>query len=32
MTDREILEKHINVDSSCLIESEKTQVRNMIYE
>ena len=29
MTDREILEKHINLDSS---ESEKTQVRNMIYE
>ena len=32
MTDREILEKHINLDSSCLTESEKTQVRNMIYE
>ena len=32
MTDRDILEKHINLDSSCLTESEKTQVRNMIYE
>ena len=32
MTDREILEKHINLDDSCLTESEKTQVRNMIYE
>ena len=32
MTDREILEKHINLDSSCLTESEKIQVRNMIYE
>ena len=32
MTDREILEKHINLDNSCLTESEKTQVRDMIYE
>ena len=32
MTDREILEKHINLDSSHLTESEKIQVRNMIYE
>ena len=32
MTDREILEKHINLDSLCLTESEKTQVRDMIYE
>ena len=32
MTDREILEKHINLDNSCLAESEKTQVRDMIYE
>ena len=31
-TDREILEKHINLDDSCLTESEKTQVRDMIYE
>ena len=32
MTDREILEKHINLDDSCLTESEKPQVRDMIYE
>ena len=32
MTDREILEKHINLDSSCLTELEKTQVGGMIYE
>ena len=32
MTDRDILEKHINLDDSCLAESEKTQVRDMIYE
>ena len=27
MTDREILEKHINLDNSCLTESEKTLVK-----
>ena len=32
MADREILEKHINLDSSCLTKSEKIQVRDMIYE
>ena len=32
MTDSEILEKHINLDSSCLTESEKAQVRDMIFE
>ena len=32
MTDREVLEKHINLDNSCLTESEKLQVRNMIYK
>ena len=32
MTDREILEKHINLDNSCLTESEKVQVRDMIYK
>ena len=31
MTGREILEKHIYLDNSCLTESEKTQVRDMIY-
>ena len=32
MTDREILEKHIILDNSYLTESEKTQVRDMIYK
>ena len=32
MTDREILEKHINLDNACLTETDKTQVREMIYE
>ena len=32
MTGRKILEKHINLDDSCLTESEKTQVRDLIYE
>ena len=32
MTDKEILDKYINLDSSCLTESEKMQVRDMIYE
>ena len=32
MMDREILEKHINLDDSCLKESEKIQVRDMIYK
>ena len=31
MTDGEILEKYINLDNSCLTESEKVQVRDMIY-
>ena len=32
MTDKEILYKYIDLDSSCLTESEKMQVRDMIYE
>ena len=32
MTDREILEKHINLDGSYLTESEKIQGKDMIYE
>ena len=32
MTGREILEKHQNLDNSCLTESEKVQVRDMIYK
>ena len=32
MTDGEILEKYINLDNSCLTESEKVQVIDMIYK
>ena len=32
MTDKEILDKYIDLDNSCLTESEKLQVRDMIYE
>ena len=32
MTDKEILDKYIDLDKSCLIDSEKMQVRDMIYE
>ena len=32
MTDGEILEKNINLDNSCLTESEKVQIRDMIYK
>ena len=32
ITDREILEKYINLDNSCLTESEKVQLREMIYK
>ena len=32
MTDGEILEKNINLDNSCLTESEKVQVRDMSYK
>ena len=32
MTDKEILDKHIDLHNSCLTESEKLQVRDMIYE
>ena len=31
MTDKEILDKHIDLDNSCLTELEKLQVRDMIY-
>ena len=30
MTDKEILDKHIDPDNSCLTELEKVQVRDMI--
>ena len=32
MTDGEILEKYINLDNLCFKESEKAQVRDMIYK
>ena len=32
MTDREILDKYINLDNSCLTKTEKTQVRDLIYK
>ena len=32
MTDSEILEKYINLDNLCLTESEKVQLRDMIYK
>ena len=32
MTDKEILDKCIDLDSSCLTEVEKAQVQDMIYE
>ena len=32
MTDREILDKHTDLDKLCLTDSEKAQVRDMIYK
>ena len=32
MTDREILEKYINLDNTCLTEREKKEVRDMLYQ
>ena len=32
MSDREILEKHINLGNSCLTKWEKKEVRDLIYE
>ena len=32
MTDREILDKYVNLDSSCLTKSEKEQVRDSLYQ
>ena len=31
-TDREILEKYINLDNTCLTEEEKKEVMDMLYE
>ena len=32
MTYKEILEKYINLDNSCLTEEEKIQVMDMLYD
>ena len=32
MTDREILDKYVNLDNSCLTKIEKTQVRELLYK
>ena len=32
MTDREILEKYINLNNTCLTEKEKEEVRDMLYK
>ena len=32
MTDREILDKYIDLESSCLTRKEKQKLRNLIYE
>ena len=32
MTDREILEKYVNLDNSCLTKIEKEQVRDLLYQ
>ena len=32
MLDREILDKHINLDKSCLTDIEKKQVMDMLYK
>ena len=31
-TDREILDKYVNLDNSCLTKIEKTQVRDLLYK
>ena len=32
MTDKEILDKYMDLDKSCLTESEKREVRDMVYK
>ena len=32
MSDREILEKYINLDNTCLTEEEKKEVIDMLYK
>ena len=31
MTDKEILDKYVNLDNSCLSKEEKGEVMNMLY-
>ena len=32
MTDREILEKYINFDNTCLMKKEKKEIMDMLYK
>ena len=32
MMDREVIDKYINLDNSCLTKVEKTQVRDLLYK
>ena len=32
MMDREILDKYLNLENSCLTKTEKTQVRDLLYK
>ena len=32
MTDKEVLEKYINLDNSCLTKQEKKEVRSLLYK
>ena len=32
MTDKEVLDKYINLDNSCLTKIEKTQVKDLLYK
>ena len=32
MTDREILERYINLDNTCLMEEEKKEIMDMLYQ
>ena len=32
MTDREILEKYMNLDNTCLTEEEKEEIMDMLYK
>ena len=32
MTDKEILDKYVNLDNSCLTKMEKEQIRDLLYQ